>query len=129
MSQPKPLARQIDVVFRELVEELSYLSSGTIFIQIRHNSVGKFGIRHNPIQGQDVLMNEYKPGLSNQQQLAFRQMAIEALHFKKGWTHGEIIFDFAVRSNKLMTSVQFESNYNMANLMGNMGEMRQVRRF
>jgi hypothetical protein len=44
-------------------------------------------------------------------------MAIESLRLKKNWTHGEISFEFAMRKNLLSTSVQFESNYNMANLM------------
>jgi hypothetical protein len=123
-----PLVRQIDTVFKELVDELSYLSSGMIFVQIRNNMVGKFGVRHDPIQGQDVLMKGYRSGLSEQQQHAFRQMALESLQFKKGWTHGEILFDFAIRSNKLITSVQFESNYNMANLFGNLDEKRRVSR-
>lgn len=43
------LARQMDLVFRELQEELSGLSSGTVFVQIRNNTIGKFGIRHHPL--------------------------------------------------------------------------------
>ncbi len=31
------LARQMDLVFKELQEELSGLSSGTLFVQIRNN--------------------------------------------------------------------------------------------
>ncbi len=119
------LARQIDIVFKELVEELSYLSSGIIFVQIRNNTVGKFGIKHDPIQGQDVLMKDYKPGLTSNHKQAFRKIYIESLQFKKCWTHGEILFDFAIRSNKLITSVQFESNYNMANLMGPLDDNRR----
>lgn len=45
------LARQMDLVFRELQEELSGLSSGTVFVQIRNNTIGKFGIRHHPLAG------------------------------------------------------------------------------
>lgn len=38
------LARQIDIVFRQISDELAFLSSGTVFIQIRNNLVGKFGV-------------------------------------------------------------------------------------
>jgi hypothetical protein len=39
-------------------------------------------------------------------------MAVESLRMKRNWTHGEILFDFAVRRNREWTaSVQYESNY------------------
>jgi hypothetical protein len=41
-----PLARQIDMVFREIKEELVHLTSGTVFVQIRNNVIGKFGVAH-----------------------------------------------------------------------------------
>ena len=45
-----PLARQIDYVFRQLETELTHASAGTVLIHIRNNTVGKYGIRHNPIE-------------------------------------------------------------------------------
>jgi hypothetical protein len=39
-----PLARQLEFVFREIKEELTILTSGTVFVQIRNNVVGKFGV-------------------------------------------------------------------------------------
>lgn len=110
------LARQMDVVFRQLRGELSHLSSGIIFVQIRNNTVGKFGVRHHPIEAKNGEVIGNRSGLSEQQQIAFRNMAIQALQWKN-WTHGEIEFDFAIRQNLLVTSVQFESNYNMAALV------------
>lgn len=118
------LARQIDIVFKELSEEFSSLSSGTAFVQIRNNVVGKFGIRHNPIESHNGEMKAPIKGLSPAQQKIFRNMAIEALDFKKGWTHGEICFDFTVRQQILLVSVQFESHYNMANLMIRMNQRK-----
>jgi len=44
-------------------------------------------------------------------------LAIEALKRKNGWTHGEISYDFVLKQGRVFVSVQFESNYNMANLM------------
>ena len=41
------LARQVDLVFKELEAELRGMTSGTVFIQIRNNAIGKFGIRHD----------------------------------------------------------------------------------
>ncbi len=112
-----PLARQIDLVFKEIGEELAKLSSGIVFVQIRNNHIGKFGVRHDPIPSHDggVEMNE--AGLSEIQRRAFRQVGIQSLKRKTNWTHGEILFDFAIKKGSLYTSVQFESNYNMANLM------------
>jgi len=116
------LARQTDMVFKELSEELGTLTSGTLFIQIRNNTIGKFGIRHNPIECIESTGDGPAKGLNASQQRAFRNMAIEALNFKKGWTHGEICFDFTIRKQMLIASAQFESHYNMANVMIRMNQ-------
>jgi len=110
------LARQVDIVFRQLREELSQLSSGTLFMHIRNHVVGKFGLRHNPIDSLSENASPQRNGLNEQQQILFRNSAIQSLRYKNTWTHGEIQIDFAVRSNQLVTSVVFESNYNMAAL-------------
>ncbi|SCW66440.1 hypothetical protein SAMN04487970_102615 [Paenibacillus tianmuensis] len=112
-----PLARQLDLVFRELKEELAQLTSGTVFVQIRNNMVGKFGIRHFPLESKGTEIKMSERGLSESQQLSFRHTALESLKLKR-WTHGEIQFEFAMRQDLLCTSVTFESNYNMANLVG-----------
>jgi hypothetical protein len=41
-----PLAKQVEIVFREIQNELQQLSSGIIFMQIRNNVIGKFGASH-----------------------------------------------------------------------------------
>lgn len=111
-----PLSRQMDIAFMALSDELSGLSSGTVFMQIRNNTIGKFGVRHNPVELKDGKIKDVQSGLTELQQKSFRQLAIHALKFKKGWTYGEIFLDFTVRQNTLVTSIQFESNYNMASL-------------
>lgn len=111
------LARQIDLVFKELQEELSGLTSGTVFVQIRNNIIGKFGIRHNPLAGRSGSFAVEQEGLSPGQQSSFRVMALESLKYKKRWTHGEISYEFAVRQGMLVVDATLESNYNMANLM------------
>lgn len=111
------LARQMDMVFRELSEELKTLTSGTAFVQIRHDTIGKFGVRHNPIECHDSQEALKEKGLNAEQVKSFRNMAIAALSYKKGWTHGEICFDFTIRQKLLVVSAQFESHYNMANVM------------
>lgn len=111
------LARQVDMVFKELKAELSGMSSGTVFIQIRNNAIGKFGIRHNPIAGRNGQLSEEDRGLTNQQLKSFKAMAIEALKFKRYWTHGEISYEFALRQDTVIVDAILESNYNMANLM------------
>ncbi|MBP1154204.1 MULTISPECIES: O-methyltransferase [unclassified Paenibacillus] len=110
-----PLARQLDLVFRELKEELAQLTSGTVFVQIRNNMIGKFGVRHFPLETKGAELKKTEPGLSETHQHSFRQTALESLKLKC-WTHGEIQFEFAMRQNLLCTSVIFESNYNMASL-------------
>lgn len=114
---PISLARQVDLVFRELKEELSSLDSGTVFIQIRNNAIGKFGIRHNPFEGREGKVEPTGTGLNEHQWDCFKEMALKSLRYKKYWTHGEIAYDFAIRKDRLCMSVQFESNYNMSNLI------------
>ncbi|MGZ0042823.1 hypothetical protein [Paenibacillus polymyxa] len=111
------LARQMDIVFKEMDHELAGLSSGIVFVQIRNNVVGKFGIRHNPIAGKGGTFAAVEPGLSAQHREEFRRMALETLNHKRSWTHGEIAFDFAVRQGTILVDATLESNYNMANLM------------
>ena len=111
------LARQIDIVFKQLREELAQLKSGIVYVQIRNNVIGKFGVRHDPIESKDGKVSRVGAGLSEAQQISLRNMAIESLCLKKNWTHGEIQFEFALKNNRLVTSVQFESNYNMSNLL------------
>lgn len=111
------LARQVDLVFKELQEELSGLSSGTVFMQIRNNVIGKFGIRHNPLSGRCGSFTEEQDGLTSAQQSSFRLMALESLKYKRRWTHGEISYEFAVRQGMVAVDAVLESNYNMANLM------------
>ncbi|WP_068783410.1 O-methyltransferase [Paenibacillus phocaensis] len=111
------LVRQIDMVFKELEEELAGLSSGTVFLQIRNNTVGKFGIRHNPIEGRNGQLSEDTHGLNAEQIHSFRKMAIQSLQFKRYWTHGEISYEFALRQGAVVIDAVMESNYNMANLL------------
>lgn len=111
------LARQMDMVFRELQEELSGLSSGTVFVQIRNNMIGKFGIRHHPLSGRSGGFTEVKEGMTEGQQSSFRLMALESLKYKRRWTHGEISYEFAIRQGIVSVDATLESNYNMANLM------------
>jgi hypothetical protein len=116
-DQQLSLARQLDLVFREISDELAHMSSGCVFIQIRNDMIGKFGVRHEPLDTSSAEEVKKQKGLNEQQRYAFRKMAIRALEHKKNWTHGEIQFDFALKKGVLHTSVQFESNYNMANLL------------
>ncbi|MDQ1912011.1 O-methyltransferase [Paenibacillus sp. GD4] len=118
-----PLARQIDLVFRELKEELAHLTSGTVFVQIRNNVIGKFGIRHFPLESKGRQLQKLEKGLTEDHQVSFRETALESLKLKR-WSHGEIQFEFAMRQNTLCTSVIFESNYNMASLFGEVRSSR-----
>ncbi|WP_328803499.1 O-methyltransferase [Paenibacillus silvestris] len=111
------LARQIDLVFRRIKDELSHVSSGTVFVHIRNNEIGKFGVKHLPFESKDgVLPEATVKGLTEIQYQSFRQMGLQSLKRKKSWTHGEIYFDFTVRHGILSASITFESNYNMASL-------------
>jgi hypothetical protein len=112
-----PLAKQVEIVFREIQNELEQLSSGIIFMQIRNNVIGKFGARHNPLESKGGFFQVNGTGLTEAHLRSFRQMAIESLRHKTSWTHGEISFEFALKQGTLCASVQFESNYNMANFL------------
>ncbi|GIP44891.1 hypothetical protein J45TS6_33500 [Paenibacillus sp. J45TS6] len=110
------LPRQLDIVFRALDEELTGLDSGIVFVQIRNNVIGKFGIRHYPVPMKKVMESSSK-GLTETQRSSFRLMALESLKLKKHWTHGEITYDFAVRNDMIVVDSTLESNYNLASLM------------
>ncbi|MFK7695549.1 O-methyltransferase [Paenibacillus sp. HJGM_3] len=113
-----PLARQLDIVFQQLRNELSLHPSGTVFIQIRNNLIGKFGVRHLPFEAKDgKFEQQHQKGLSGTQISSFLRVAKESLAYKAHWTHGEIYMDYTVRQSMLCASVMFESNYNMAHLM------------
>lgn len=112
-----PLAKQLDYVFREIWEELKQLHSGIVFVQIRNNVIGKFGIKHNPLESKDGYMQQ-EAGLTEEQMKAFRKLALDSLSYKINWTHGEIFYEFAVRKSNFSASVQFESNYNLATVLG-----------
>jgi len=122
-----PLIRQLDMVFRQLNDELAHLRSGIIFVHIRNNVIGKFGIRHDPIQVKEEGFMAHGNGLSEMHRKAFRQLALDSLKYKNNWTHGEIQFEFALQNNTLIASVQFESNYNMANVFGRENQVRLTR--
>ena len=115
-----PLARQIDLVFRKIKGRIIHVNSGTVFVHIRNNEIGKFGIKHFHSRARTgVLPAVTTKGLTEVQYQSFRQMAIESLKRKKSWTHGEILFDFTIRQKCDLHSVMFESNYNMANFAHN----------
>ncbi|WP_274364190.1 O-methyltransferase [Paenibacillus thermotolerans] len=117
MAEMESLTRQLNLVFTKLNDELSHLSSGIVFVQIRNNVIGKFGIRHDPFETSHTRPFTAPAGMTAAQRNDFRRMAIQALTHKVGWTHGEIQFEFAVRQGKLRLSITFESNYNMANML------------
>lgn len=119
-----PLARQLDIVFREIKEELVQLTSGTVFVQIRNNTIGKFGVRAFPLESKGNELVKMDAGLSERDVQSFYRTAIESLKLKK-WSHGEILFEFAMKRNMLCTSVSFESNYNMANLWSDSEQRRR----
>lgn len=117
MELTEALTKQLNIVFGKLNEELSGLSSGIVFVQIRNNVIGKFGIRHDPFETSKTKPFQGSGGLSEVQRNDFRRMALQALSHKVGWTHGEIQFEFAVRQGKLRLSIAFESNYNLSSLL------------
>jgi len=109
------LARQVNLALERLEGELTGMSAGTIVLQIRDDRVGRFGIRHLPVDcGAE---KAEQSGMTSGQVQLLRKRVIEALQHKRGWTHGEILFDFALRRGKMSFSVTFESNYNMANML------------
>jgi hypothetical protein len=124
-----PLARQVDYVFRQLEGELKNAAAGTVHIQLRNNAVGKFGMKHHPIESRNGELKPVEGGLNAQQVEAFRKMAIEALKLKRDWTHGDISYDFAVRpgTGAWSASIMYESNYNMSNHTGALFQYKQPR--
>lgn len=126
LEQQIPLARQVDVALEKLGGELKGMSAGTIVLQIRDDAVGRFGIRHLPVDCVDK--EQGSKGLSTEQVLELRKLAVQALRHKSGWTHGEISYDFVLKQGRVFVSVQFESNYNMANVMFRYSPKKRDRR-
>ncbi|WJH32216.1 O-methyltransferase [Paenibacillus aurantius] len=122
-----PLSKQVEIVFREIKDELCHLSSGIVFIQVRNNVVGKFGVKHNPMESKSGVLEAAEKGLTELHFHEFRKMAVDSLRYKKNWTHGEIFYEFAVKKESLYASFQFESNYNMASLFMNKEAKRDIR--
>ncbi|MFD0675089.1 O-methyltransferase [Cohnella sp. GCM10027633] len=122
------LARQVNVALEQLEAELKGLTAGTIVLQIRDDKVGRFGIRHLPLDCGSQTTNVAAGGLTAAQAKQLRVMAVEALRYKRTWTHGEIAYDFALRQGQVDVSVQFESNYNMANVLFKPPARRSERR-
>jgi len=112
--EPLSLTRQLEMVFRELKDELASLASGTIFVQIRNNLIGKFGVKHD-LKSKGNLLKLDGPGLSDQHLQTLHQIGMLSLQ-RRRWTHGEIQLEFAMKDNDLDTSIISESNYNMNHL-------------
>ena len=122
MMESMSLARQLDMAFKQLDEELSGMGSGIIFFYIRNNIIGKFGVRHDPVDCKGAEIRESAFGaMSPEMRAAFRKLAVTSLQYKRGWTHGEIQYEFAVKNGALHASILFESNYNMVNLLNDEG--------
>lgn len=113
--EQQPLEQQLEAVFRVLQEELSQLVSGIIFVQIRNNQIGKFGIRTLRTLPLEESSQANTQGLTELQRRSLLKHAIETLKQKTNWTNGEIHFEFAMRHNELCVSTQYESNYNLLN--------------
>lgn len=110
-----PLAKQVEVAMEKLESELAGLTAGTIVFHIRENVIGKFGVRHLPMDCGDL--GKLHSGMTTAQVSQLREMAVQAFRRKGSWTHGELALDFAIRQDRLQMSVQVETNYNMANLL------------
>jgi hypothetical protein len=120
-----PLARQIGIALEQLEGELKGLSAGTIVLHIRNDMVGKFGIRHLPVDCGAA--HKGSSGMSASHVQLLRRLALEALQHKNSWTHGEISYDFLLKQDQVYVSMQIESNYNMANHMFHLNKRRDRR--
>lgn len=111
------LAKQISLVFEQLEPELIGLTGGTIIMRIRNDVIGKFGVKHDALESYDGELKPVRQGMSKRHVASFLKTAVEALKYKKHWTHGEIVFDFAIKRGELQVSTWFESNYNMIHIL------------
>ncbi|MBG9795817.1 O-methyltransferase [Paenibacillus dendritiformis] len=111
-----PLARQLSMVFDKLESELLGLTGGTVIVCIRNDVIGKFGVKHDALESQNGVIKR-RQGLLKRHVAEFRQTAMEVLKHKKQWTHGEIVFDFAMKQDTLLINTWFESNYNLIHML------------
>lgn len=111
------LARQFSMVFDKLESELLGLTGGTVIVCIRNDVIGKFGVKHDALESQNGVIKPLRQGLMKRHVAEFRQTVMEVLKHKKQWTHGEIVFDFAMKQDTLHISTWFESNYNLVHML------------
>lgn len=121
MNELIELKKQLNLAVSQLYEELMHLTSGTIFFQIRNNAIGKFGIRHDMHDTILYAQDAYKisKGLHEAHVAQIRRVILQALQHKSGWTHGEMMFEFSIRQEKLRIHTMYESNYNMSKIIRN----------
>jgi hypothetical protein len=109
MIEPSSLEKKLEVVFDELVEDLSVVTSGILFIHIRDNRVASFGVRQRTeAEKGDQIIQPDRIGLSPVHQNSFRSMAIEVFKRKQVWLDGEMLFPFTVHARTLRASAQYK---------------------
>lgn len=116
MSAAIGLREQMNVVMSALFQELRRIGEGTIFVHIRDNNIGKFGIKHdtNVVFDEDKIHIATKKGLTDHHITIIRDIVSRVLEHKSGWTHGEIEFHFSLREERFRVFTSCESNYNMS---------------
>ncbi|WP_271750117.1 O-methyltransferase [Cohnella sp. JJ-181] len=118
------------MAFQQMEGELKGMSAGTIVLQVRNDIVGKFGIRHLPVDlAERRMTGDKKPeGLTAEKISELRRAAVESIKRKSSWTHGEVTYDFVLKQGKLYLSATVESNYNMANVLFHLNNKRMGKR-
>ncbi len=81
MFEQLPLARQLDVVFREIGDELSVVDSGTVFCANPQQHYRKVWSQAFFFESTGGEVRKTQSGLSAIQQVSFRKMAVESLVF------------------------------------------------
>jgi hypothetical protein len=116
MSMAIGLGEQMNLVMSALVQELRRVVEGTIFVHIRDNNIGKFGIKHDTrvMFDENKMHIGAKNGLTEKQISIIRDIVHRVLEQKSGWTHGEIEFHFSLREERFRVYTSVESNYNMS---------------
>ncbi|WP_438444666.1 hypothetical protein [Gorillibacterium sp. sgz5001074] len=111
MLRSMSLPLQVDMLLRDLQEELCGLTSGTVFVHIMNGWVVNYGVRHR-------LENRITPNpdgsypidcVSIVQVGFFRELASDLIGQKEQWNRGTVSYKFQMKSGCLQVSASYNS--------------------
>lgn len=109
MIRPIPLTAQVEMIFRELEDELSRLTSGTVFVCIDDCTISTFGVRHR-MDSRQLGNRLHTNGMNPVQLEWFRVMAMDWIIRNRQCRKGTLSFTFWMEGRTLLSTAHYEEN-------------------